>query len=324
MVPSQSETPASEDRTAAERTSDSAEARRQIGAGTSEHGSSDRRVIPWAYVVAGLAITFFLLHLWVLDGPKGPEGEDLREDRVARGFQGAPQVDLPYEVARFTYSLIAHTMIIIATWYFSRGWHGLLVFLLVSLTCYSSQGFAMGAHNMIAAFGIHRLDLLVWFYGVLMEYSLCFFLALLLKPLAAIRSSSGRGRIVYELSDAMWITFAAAFVALAWSRVEPPGGNIWPILRCVSMSLIAAATVLILVSSRRLAGVLILLIGIGLQGLASHQMKTPVYDLMPGGILSRGIDLSPREAFVRLRSHHAFLTPPITVASHKHFSAYSP
>ena len=264
--------------------------------------------MPWAYVLAALAVTFFLLHFWVLDGPKGPKGEDLRENRVARGFQGVLQVDRPYQVARFTYSLIAHAMIIIATWYFSRGWHGLLVFLLVSLASYSSQGFAMGAHNMIAAFGIHRLDLLVWFYGVLMEYSLCFFLALLLKPLAVTWSSSGRKRVVYELSDVMWITFAAAFVALSWSRVEPPGGNLWPMLRCVSMSLIAAAIILVIASTRRIPGVLLLLLGIALHLLATHQMKTPEYDLLPGGILSRTNDL-PHENDFAFPSHAPSIHP---------------
>ena len=131
MVPSQSETPAPNDRTAADPTPDSAEGIRQPGDGKPDRESSPRRRMPWAYVLAALAVTFFLLHFWVLDGPKGPKGEDLRENRVVRGFQGVLQVDRPYQVARFTYSLIAHAMIIIATWYFSRGWHGLLVFLLV-------------------------------------------------------------------------------------------------------------------------------------------------------------------------------------------------
>ncbi|MGI9472909.1 MAG: hypothetical protein ACR2NZ_15320, partial [Rubripirellula sp.] len=143
-----------------------------------------------------------------------------------------------------------------------------------------------GAHNMVTAMGINRLDLLAWFNGVLLEYSVCFFVALALKPFVLVWSGRASGRPTFGLSDAMWLTFAAAMLLVAWSRFEPPAGFFWPLTRYISTALLAASIIIVASCKRRAWGIAILLLASISQYVAIQKMKTPAYDLLPGGMSS--------------------------------------
>ncbi len=170
--------------------------------------------------------------------------------------------DFRYAVATLVSTLAAHTLIAMATWYFTGGWHGVFALLLVVFTFIAPVASGLGVPNMASAVLQNRIELFVWFDLVVCQYLLGFVVALTLKPIFLWSRQIVSGKPKMSLNQLMWLTVAIAVLLGAWNWFAPGLVVASPLQRYLTASLIGCAAAFVIAGQHRKTATILLLMAI--------------------------------------------------------------
>ncbi|TWT81888.1 hypothetical protein CA13_33430 [Planctomycetes bacterium CA13] len=205
-------------------------------------------------VALQLVTLFLVLHatlwFWSID-PTEPV--PLRETDAALAF---------FSLGLATgYTLVAHVMIVYATWYGIKGWHGLLALLVILFGFLGPH--AAGAHNVFDSLMQHGTKRLYWFDELLFQWTLTFAIAISLRPLVNGFLVQSKHRRQIELVDLFWVTLGIAMACFGWQRLSLQPPSHWGVIVAFSQSLTAASMVLVFTWQRKRLAIILLAITLG-------------------------------------------------------------
>lgn len=182
-----------------------------------------------------------------------------------------------------SYFFIAHLIIVIATWFGARGWHGLFAATSLVFLFHLPVKPLLGFHNFLDALLERRFELLRQYDCILIRFMMGLAIALLLKPIFLAFRGKEPTAVRYDMADLMWLSMGAAMVGLGSQQLRFHSANRWNILQFAAVSCLACGLVFLKSSRHRIA------IGLGLIGSISFVIAKSQLDPSLAKLLQRYI-----------------------------------